>query len=474
LFVREARRANGVTRRRMQAAATGSLFLGLTILAAGFQAGLPGAAELWALLAQFFGLASGVGYFLGFAPPVLLRRAWQEPELRAFLGRAAALPRLPDTSSIVRELERGAAASVGAPAAAIGLWDPEAEMLGFEVDGEPIVRPPGAGVAGRVFSTQRPVFVADAPRADPANAAVYRARGARAVLAAPITAGEARLGVLTVYAPRAPIFAEDDLTLVHLLADQAAVVLESRALIDAAARLRAREEAARLKDDFLSAAAHDLKTPLTTLVAQAQLLERQALRDPAAPADASGIHRMVRESQRLSSLVTELLDASRLEQGNLLGPREPVELITLAEQARERISSERHPCIVEAGAPVVGVWDRARVMQVIDNLLENAVKYSPAGGEVRVKVWQAGDEAHLTVTDHGIGIPAADLSSVFARFHRGSNVDDRRFAGMGLGLFITRGIVEAHGGCIAVTSAAGRGSTFHVTLPLTPGGMHSE
>ena len=474
MFVREARRAHGLTCRRMQAAAAGSVFLGLTVLTAAFQAGVPDAAGPWTLLSRFFGLAAGVGYFLGFAPPVLLRRAWQEPELRAFLGRAASLPRLPDTAAIVRELERGAAASIGAPTAAIGLWDPDAAVVRFEIEGEPIERPPGTGIAGRVFSTQRPVFVSDAPRADPTNATAYQARGARAVLAAPITAGATRLGVLTVYAPRAPIFAEDDLTLVHLLADQAAVVLESRALIDEAARVRAREEAARLKDDFLSAAAHDLKTPLTTLVAQAQLLERRALRDPAAPADATGIRRMVRESQRLSSLVAGLLDATRLERGQLLGPLEVFDLNTLAEQACERISSKRHPCILEAGAPIVGAWDRARVMQVIDNLMENAVKYSPEGGEVRVKVWQAGDDAHLTVTDQGIGIPTADLPSVFERFHRGSNVDDRRFAGMGLGLFITRGIVEAHGGRIAVTSTLGRGSTFHVTLPLSTGDAHGE
>src|SRR5207248_3527151 len=103
------------------------------------------------------------------------------------------------------------------------------------------------------------------------------------------------LGVLTVYAARAPIFADEDLELVQLLADQAAVILESRALIDQAARVRAREEVARMKEDFLSAAAHDLKTPLTTLVAQAQMLERRAQRNPNAPADVVGIQKVVRE-----------------------------------------------------------------------------------------------------------------------------------------------------------------------------------
>src|SRR5204862_5304639 len=181
------------------------------------------------------------------------------------LGRAASLPRLPDTTSIVRALEDGAAAAVGGPHAAIGLWDEEKSALRFEPRTGPsaggvVEVSSGQSIVGRVFALQRAIFSADVARDDPANAAAYRAGSTRAMLAAPITAGDRRLGVLVVYAPRAPVFADEDLALVRLLADQAAVILESRALIDEAARVRAREEATRLKDDFLSAAAHDLKT----------------------------------------------------------------------------------------------------------------------------------------------------------------------------------------------------------------------
>ena len=505
-FVGQARRSHGVTRRRMQAVAAGSLFLGLTILTAGLQAAAPALRSVWSALGQGLGLASGLAYFVGFAPPALLRRAWQEPELRAFLGRAAALPRLPTTEAIVRELERGTAAAVGAPAAAIGLWDPDDGVLrlpfrgpvaagsdaaaaggprprseageggpagGGAPDGraqpaEPYADPrPGQMIAGRAFASQRPIFSANAPRDDPDHAAVYRRAGAVAVLAAPITAGEQRLGVLCVYAPRAPIFAEDDLLLVQLLADQAAVILESRALIDEAARVRAREESARLKEDFLSAAAHDLKTPLTTLLAQAQLLERRAAADPRAPADAAGIGRLVKESRRLNALVAELLDASRAERGKLIGEREPVDVVEVARDVCARQATPRHPCVIEATEPVIGSFDRLRLTQLVDNLVENAVKYSPDGGKVVVRVWCEDGAAHLAVADHGIGIPTADLPHLFERFHRGANVDDRRFAGMGLGLFISRGIVEEHGGRIwAVSAGPGAGSTVRVALPV--------
>jgi signal transduction histidine kinase len=469
-FIRAARRSRGVTRRRMEGISLGTILLGTGILIAGMTglAAVEDRAVIQAL-SQLLFLGSGVAYFLGFAPPPILRRAWQEPELRGFLARAASLPRLPTTLDIVRELERGAANSTGT-AARIGLWQEDGSKLRFWEDDETTVDlEPGKHFAGRAFELQRPIFSDDPIRDNPDGAAGYRSRGVGAVLAAPITAGERRLGVLTLSAARSPIFAVSDIELAGLLADQAAVILESRALIDHAARVRAREEATRLKEDFLSAAAHDLKTPLTTVVAQAEFLERRASRDPSAPADIAGIRRVVRESKRLAGLVADLLDATRLEQGRLVGEREPVDLATLAQEICARDTSDLGVCQVDANAPVVGVYDRRRVEQLFQNLIENAKKYSPERTPVSVKVWQEDGEARVAVRDLGIGIPAADLPRIFERFSRASNVDDRRFHGMGLGLFICRGIVEEHGGRIWVESEVGRGSTFHVALPIADG-----
>jgi signal transduction histidine kinase len=467
-FIRTARRSTGVTRRRMQAVATGTLLLGIAILVAGFTpllpvslAGLPGG------LTQMLALASAIAYVIGFAPPQVLRRAWQEPELRAFLRRAASLPRLPDTPSIVRALQDGAGSTLGARAT-IGLYDPTTNTLRFQ-DPHGVLPSeigPSEYLAWKVFETNRAEYYRDAGRAHPALASWYRAHGVRSLLIAPISAADQHLGALEAYTDHQPVFSEDDLDLVRLLADQAAVILESRALIDEAARVRAHEEAARLKDDFISAAAHDLKTPLTTLVAQAQFLERRAEIQPAAPADLPGLRRIVREARRLSALVLELLDASRLEQGKLVGEREPVDLVELAHDVARRDSYQGRRIVVSADAPVVGSFDPRRIGQVLENLVENAVKYSPDESEVQVDVGQRDGEAFVDVTDLGIGIPATDLPQIFDRFHRASNVDDRRFAGMGLGLFICKGIVEQHGGRIWVESRVGTGSTFHVVLPL--------
>jgi signal transduction histidine kinase len=468
-FIRAARRSRGVTRRRMEAISLGSILLGTDILVAGLT---PLAAEDRAVLqalGQLLGLGSGIAYYLGFAPPPILRRAWQEPELRAFLARAASLPRLPTTLHIVRELEHGAANSTGT-AARIGLWQADTSKLRFwEDDDTTVDLEPGKHFAGRAFELQRPIFSTNPIRDNPEGAANDRSRRVGAILAAPITAGERRLGVLTLIAQRAPIFAGSDIELASLLADQAAVILESRALIDHAARVRAREEATRLKEDFLSAAAHDLKTPLTTVVAQAEFLERRATRDPNAPADLAGIRRVVRESKRLAGLVGDLLDATRLEQGRLVGEREPVDLATLAHEICSHDVADLSSCQVEASAPVVGEYDRRRVEQLFQNLVENARKYSPERKPIKIKVWQQDREARVSVEDSGIGIPAADLPRIFERFSRASNVDDRRFHGMGLGLFICRGIVEEHGGRIWVESEVGKGSTFHVALPIADG-----
>ncbi|MDQ5825094.1 MAG: ATP-binding protein [Chloroflexota bacterium] len=468
-FWRESRKSTGVTRRRLVAVAWGSIFLGTLFTLFVFSVALPQYAIVWRLLTDATSLLSGLSYFLGFAPPVTLRRAWQEPELRAFLGRAASLPRLPDTASILRELEKGTRSSVGAPHASIGLWDPEHQVLRFGIDGNVMeIKLSEESIAGRAFLTQRPAFTDNIERDIPSAAPLALKYGARALLAAPITAGDRRLGVLVAYAPRAPIFADEDLELVKLLADQAAVVLESRALIDEAARVQAREEVARLKEDFLSAAAHDLKTPLTVLVAQAQFLERRASRNPEAPADPKGIQRIVQETQRLRDLVLELLDASRAEQGMLVGHVEEVDLVGISREVCARHATERHPCTVEAEGRVTGRYDEVRITQLLENLVENAVKYSPDGGSVLVRVWREGERNYISVTDQGIGIPGADIPRLFERFHRGTNVNDRKFSGMGLGLFICRGIAEQHGGRISATSEPGKGSTFQVVLPVEP------
>ncbi len=463
-FVIQARMSRGVTARRMFAVAVGSGLIAFVLLLSLLELifTLPEPATIIGV--RLAALSAGVAYLLGFAPPPLIRRAWQVPELHSFLGRAVDLPRLPHRDAIVAALERGAAESTGALGAVIGLWNPDRRTLSYrQRSGTLLETADDEFFGGRAFTLGTPVFTADAGHEDPANAAQYRESGARAVLAAPITAGTRRIGVLTVYAPRAPIFADDDLALVKLLADQAAVVLESRALINDAARVAAREETTRLKDDFLSAAAHDLRTPLTTLLLHAELLQREA--------DAEGgpsprVERIVSEAKRLRELVSELLDGMAAERPALSLHRQETDLVALAAELAADRASASHSIRLETDGVATADVDPTRIRQLLENLLDNAIKYSPDGGEVVVRIRSDAQEVHLAVVDSGIGIPQADLPHLFDRFHRGSNVDDRRFHGLGLGLYICRGIVEQHGGTIAAASEPGGGARFEVTLPV--------
>ena len=484
-FYRYSHRTRGVTRRRIQAAALGSLCFVMVLVFLGLGLLMPHLAGAIQELTAATVLGSAVCYFVAFAPPTWLRRAWQEPELRAFVARMTTLSRLGEMRAIAHELERAAADALGAPAASVAIWDPDyqslrvfgtdsaglvtqvgddADTLALGLDWE--IDPASQPVAARAFNDQRPNLLIE-PRERAGGLDVFKLYGAQAVLSAPISAFGKRLGLLHVYAQRAPMFANSDLELVQVLADLAAVVLESRALVDEETRVLAREEAARLKEDFLSSAAHDLKTPLTGIVTQAQVLMRRVDRDPTAPADRAGLARLLQQSLRLRDLVLELLDVSRLEQGGLIGERTETDLgdLLVVVRAREGVRWERVSLLIDER--VVVPIDVARFGQVATNLIENALKYSPNDAPVDVRVWRRGNEARMSVTDRGIGVPLEDQALIFERFHRARNVDDRRFAGMGLGLYIARGIVAEHGGRIWVESTPGSGSTFCVALPLT-------
>ncbi len=450
--------AVGITRRRLRTVALGSFLLGLALL---FSA-LRGRWEGFISLFEVSALASGLSYFLGVIPPSGLRRSWQEPELRAFLKATAALSRESGEAAL-REIERRAAASAGAPIARLGLWDEASRALRFSVDGQQVSVPLSPeDAAARAFRDQRPVL-AVAPTIAGALGASHP--GQWAALAAPVTSGDRRYGVLTVYAPTRALFASSDLDVVELLAAQSAAVLESRGLVSELAQAEASVEAARLKDDFLSAAAHELKTPLTTLLAQAQLLERRLRRSPEAPANPKSVGLILQEAARLRDLVDELLDAADVDRPTPGQALRPVDLLDLARQQAARRASMRHPFEVDAGGPATCLGDATRLDKLIGHLLDNAVKFSPDGGEVRITLRRTGRAIQLSVEDCGIGIPADDLRRVFERYARGRNVDDRSFAGLGLGLYICRAIVEQHGGRIWAESDLGKGSVFYVEVP---------
>jgi signal transduction histidine kinase len=213
--------------------------------------------------------------------------------------------------------------------------------------------------------------------------------------------------------------------------------------------------------DLLNEAAHQLRTPLTTLLAQAQDMERRLTLDPSAAPDIAAVHRIATEAQRLRHLIQELLETAAVEKGDLALDLEPVDIADLTRIA----AATRAPGVaVEASTPVVGWYDRARMRLALEAVIDNAVRFGD-GTEIRVLVWRDGEQAYVAVQDRGSGIPGADLPKVFERSHRGANAIDRSVPGLGLGLYLARKIARAHHGAIAIHSTPLDGTTVTFALP---------
>jgi len=228
-------------------------------------------------------------------------------------------------------------------------------------------------------------------------------------------------------------------------------------------------DAVKARDAFLSVAGHEIRTPLSALNLIVYQLARQVRALGSEKAiDLAG--RCEKQVARLIRLADELLDVSRISAGTLHLDPEEVDLALLAREAVERLEegARRAGCAltVDAPGPVSGFWDRVRLEQILSNLLTNALKFG-AGDPVEVRVSSVGDDAVLLVRDHGIGIHDADQRRIFGRFERA--VSSETYPGMGLGLWITREIVEAHGGKIGVESRPGAGAVFRVILPRRTG-----
>lgn len=291
---------------------------------------------------------------------------------------------------------------------------------------------------------------------------------ARSTLCVPLRARGETLGAMTfICAGSGRRYGPEDVALAQELADRCALALDN-------ARLYGRvQETLRTREAFLAALAHDLKSPLTASLGYAQLVRRAVgtTGTKAAERRLAEWAAIIEESTgRAAALLDELLDIARLEAGHaLMLERRPTDLVELANQAvaAHRRSARRHRVTVDTVEPeLVGEWDRARLARVLDNLLGNAIKYSPMGGEITLRIAREGAWAVVTVTDQGLGIPAADLPRIFERFRRGSNVEGR-IPGSGIGLAGVKQVVEQHGGSVSVQSHEGSGSTVTARLPLS-------
>jgi len=329
--------------------------------------------------------------------------------------------------------------------------------------------PVGRGFAGRVAAERRPIILEDVEHAAVLNP-LLREKGVQTLLGVPLLVENRVLGVLHVGTLHPYRFTADDVELLQLVADRVALAVEQQRLQAATV---AAKEAVQAHDLFLSIAAHELRTPLATLKATAQLMQRQRARGVLDPARLDEhLARLDTAADRLVALTTDLLDVARLRTGQLPLDLAPLDLSPLVSEvvarARTRLNTQHRLTLTVADGLVPVLADAARLEQVLTNLLDNAVKYSPAGGAIAVAVQPAGGGVKVSVRDEGIGLLPRSTQVIFEPFGRAANATNHQLPGLGLGLYICRSIVTGHGGQLWAESAGeGQGTTFHLWLPAS-------
>jgi signal transduction histidine kinase len=298
---------------------------------------------------------------------------------------------------------------------------------------------------------------------DPAYQAIVRRMAPHAYICVPLTAHGRTLGAVA-FILTTPLreFASDDVAFAEEVARRAAIALDNAHLYQQA------QDAISIRDQFLSTAAHELKTPVTALLGNVQMMQRRAERDGILPErERRAVQVIHTQTKRLSKMVATLLDISRFEQGKLIIERAPLDLCALILRIVEEVLPSLSIHTVECHLPETAMiidGDELRLEQVVQNLISNAVKYSPDGGAIQVRVGQRDNLACIEVIDQGIGIPAEDIPHLFERFYRAGNMG--HISGMGIGLYIVQELVNLHGGSVAVVSTQSQGSTFTVCLPI--------
>jgi PAS domain S-box-containing protein len=356
--------------------------------------------------------------------------------------------------------------------------DPAKEVI---LRGLPSVAIDELGAAGEVIRSGRSVLIPDVPEGPSAPgpsvplpegaageqiAEALRTLGLRSMLVVPLVARDQTLGMLILCrsAPHRP-YTPADLGVAEDLGRRCAMAID-RALL-----YRTAQTAIEARDDFLSVASHELRTPLTSIQLRLESLVRslQIGRPVTLTGQQGALTVVLKQFKRLATLVEQLLDVSRIRRGAMDLVLEDVDLAEVVRDVGARFEAD----VARAGStlsivapePAVGRWDRVRIEQVVTDLLSNAVKFA-RGTSIAIEVAKVSPNTRLIVRDRGMGISVADQARIFERFERAAS--SRHFGGLGLGLYITRQIVAAHGGSVALESAPGAGTTVVVELPPAP------
>ncbi len=320
------------------------------------------------------------------------------------------------------------------------------------------------GKAVAVFQTGVPYLSGHVEQDPDELRGIKDALGIRSAIVVPLAVNGVRRGVLQVDTAQPDRFTEEDVRFLEAAANWVGLVLHRAELVERISQEAAEQARSVAADELITILAHDLRAPLTALKGRVLMLQMRARQD-GHQAYLQEAAAMQRATNRLERMIADLMDTARLEQGIFTLTPTVVDLAALARETAATLQTEGNEIVVRAPAALAAEVDPDRVRQVLENLLENARRHSPKGVavilEVGTEVHEDGNWAVVTVRDFGPGIAPELLPNIFARFAAG-----RGTKGLGLGLYLARGIAEAHGGTLTVSSSPGAGATFRFALPL--------
>jgi K+-sensing histidine kinase KdpD len=366
------------------------------------------------------------------------------------------------------------------PEAAFGIDFEALRDVGFRLGESISGKVLDEGVA-RLFSSRAAIAEAMANMRPANRSRMTRSLGTEATplseLAVPLQVRDQKYGVLILATMEGPAeFSEGDLPFVQTLADLIALAIDRARLEERAETIRRAEQADHLRSEVMAQFSHELRTPLTAIkgYSTALLLDEVTWTD-------EKHHEFLRlidqECDNLQAMVTDMLDSSLIDVGQLVIERQPLRLERLSHEVAEDMQNrtEIHRLVVDfpPNFPIVDA-DHRRVRQVLRNILDNSIKYSPDGGLVMIRGEVRSDDVVISIADQGVGISPEDLIPLFEKYFRVKSATGYHVAGTGLGLPVARAIVEAHGGRIWAESKVGQGTTLYFSLPQVPGSETEE
>ncbi len=491
----EARRRVGSARVRLAVASLGTAGLAAAILAAAATAVAAGpggtGGDDGGIATQVLALVSALAYVAAFLPPRWLRRLWQAEAAYRYGQDLLSAPPSEAEPALWRRLCEAAVRVAGSDAAVLLVSSPDgsvrvaaaagpfSERLG-SLEGAAAATPNAPGDAA---------FERIVPGDIPAIDRLGEPIGARYSSVVTFAVDPTRTATLVHLSRHASLFGADDSALLASLGRIAALLVERRSVLaeqeglaqELTTTISALQAAGEAKSDFVASMSHELRTPLTAIIGFSDLMRTSTRNGATIEVPAEWVEHIHRSGHHLLGLINDVLDLAKVEAGRL---DLSIERLDLGAAVLESVSglrplADRKSIAIETVVPPMQVdVDRGRLRQIIYNLLSNAIKYTGDGGRITIAAAPANGSFRLSVSDTGVGITADDLVHVFEEFRQVGDVTARQ-PGTGLGLALTRRLVEAHGGRIEAESAPGDGSRFTIVLPTThepevPGSIHAS